>query len=81
MGILSKAAGCSLVVCMIFTGMTCEIVRYAYNDDDDDDDDDDNDNSINDQGVIQNIFLGGSSMKKCDHDCDQALTKSSWGSV
>ena len=27
------------------------------------------------------IFLGGSSTMKCDHDCDQALIKSSWGSV
>ena len=26
------------------------------------------------------IFLGNTSMK-CDHDCDQALIKSSWGSV
>ena len=33
------------------------------------------------QGVIQKIFLGGGSMKKCDHDCDQALMKSSWESV
>ena len=32
-------------------------------------------------GVTQNIFLGGSSTKKCDHDCNQALIKSSWGSV
>ena len=30
------------------------------------------------QGVI---FLGGGSTKKCDHDCDQALIKSSWGSL
>ena len=27
------------------------------------------------QGVIQKMFLGSSSTKKCDHDCDQALTK------
>ena len=33
------------------------------------------------QGVIQKFLAGGSSTKKCDHDCDQALTKSSWGSV
>ena len=33
------------------------------------------------QGVIQKFFLGGGSMKKCDHDCDQALIKGSWGSV
>ena len=32
------------------------------------------------QGVIQ-IFLGGNITKKCDHDCDQALIKSNWGSV
>ena len=35
----------------------------------------------NSQGVIQKIFLGGSSTKKYDHDCDQALIKSSWGYV
>ena len=28
------------------------------------------------QGVIQKIFLGGVSTKKCRHDCDQALIKS-----
>ena len=33
------------------------------------------------QGVIQKIFLGGGSTKKCDHDCVQPLIKSSWGSV
>ena len=27
------------------------------------------------------IFLVGSTTKKCDHDCDQALLKSSRGSV
>ena len=27
--------------------------------------------------AIQKIFLGGGSTKKCDHDCDQALIKSS----
>ena len=31
--------------------------------------------------VIQKNFLGGSSMKKCDLDCDQALIKSSWRPV
>ena len=33
--------------------------------------------------VIHNTenFLGGGSTKECDHDCDQALIKSSWGSV
>ena len=29
------------------------------------------------QGVIQKTFLGDVSMKKCAHDCDQALIKSS----
>ena len=29
----------------------------------------------------EEIFLGGDIMKKCDHDCDQALIKSSQGSV
>ena len=33
------------------------------------------------QGEIQKKFLGGGSTKKCDHNCDQALMKSSWGSV
>ena len=32
-------------------------------------------------GVIKKFFLGGGSMKKCGHDCDQALIKSSWRSV
>ena len=32
-------------------------------------------------GVTQNFFLSGSSTKKCNHDCDQALIKSSWLSV
>ena len=32
-------------------------------------------------GLIQNFFLDGSSMKKCDHTCDQALIKNIWGSV
>ena len=36
---------------------------------------------MNNQGVIQNFFFGGASTKKCDHDCDHALIKSSWGSV
>ena len=30
------------------------------------------------QGVIQKNFLGGSSTKKCDYDCDWALIKSRW---
>ena len=33
------------------------------------------------QWVIQKIVLGGGSTNKCDHDCDQAVIKSSWGSV
>ena len=36
---------------------------------------------IRSQGVIQNFYLGGGSTNKCDHGCDQAFTKSSWGSV
>ena len=32
------------------------------------------------QGAIRKHFLGGSSTK-FDHDCDQALIKSSWESV
>ena len=35
--------------------------------------------SNKDQGIIQKFFLGSVS-KKCDHDCDQALIKSNWGS-
>ena len=31
--------------------------------------------------VITEDFLGGGSTKKCNHNCDQALIKSSWGSV
>ena len=33
------------------------------------------------QGIIQEIFFGGGSTVKCDHDYDQALIKSSWESV
>ena len=33
------------------------------------------------QGVIEKNFLGGGSTKKCDHNCDQTIIKSSWGSV
>ena len=33
------------------------------------------------QGVIGKNFLGGGTTKKCDHNCNQALTKSSWGSL
>ena len=38
------------------------------------------------QGLMHNLlfFLGGDGSgitRKCDHDCDQALIKSSWGSV
>ena len=29
---------------------------------------------------IQKFLGDGGSMKKCDHDCDQSLIKSSWGS-
>ena len=41
---------------------------------------------VTNQGVIQKFFLGGvgwgdSSMKNCDHECDEALIKNSWGSV
>ena len=36
---------------------------------------------INIQGVIQKFLGGSGSTKKCGHDCDQALIKSSWGSV
>ena len=36
---------------------------------------------VNSQGVIQKSFLGGGSTKKCNQDCDQALTKSTWGSA
>ena len=32
-------------------------------------------------GVMQGFFGGGGSTKKCNHDCDQSLIKSSWGSV
>ena len=34
-----------------------------------------------DYGGNTDIFLVGSTTKKCDHDCDQALLKSSRGSV
>ena len=33
------------------------------------------------RGKYKKIFLGSTSPKKCNHGCDQALTKSSWGSV
>ena len=33
------------------------------------------------QGEIQEIFLSGGTTEKRDNNCDQALTKSSWGSV
>ena len=32
------------------------------------------------QGIIQQIFLGGGSKMRCDHDFDEVLVKSSWGS-
>ena len=35
---------------------------------------------VSNQEVIEKFFLGGGSTKKCDHDCDQALIKSSWRS-
>ena len=34
-----------------------------------------------DQWVMQKFQGYSSSIKKCDQDCDQALIKSSWGSV
>ena len=37
---------------------------------------------VTNQGVIQKFLGGGnSSTKNCDHECDEALIKNSWGSV